>query len=100
MRSLHSPPLDEEGRFALRDLPAGTYRVQVGGQDYLRKPPQPLPLAEGQAVTDFVLEISPVQVLSGRLLAPDGTPVANQEADFQAYVQWEENYAHWEGTIG
>jgi len=84
--SHYVPPLDEEGRFRLQNLPPGSYQVSAYGRDYLRSSPQPLTLAPGQTVTDFLVEVSPAPVLSGRLRAPDGSSLAGRELEFEAYT--------------
>jgi hypothetical protein len=89
--------IDEQGRFTLQDLPAGTYQVQVSGVEYLPMPPQTLTLAAGQAVTDWVLELIPAPVVSGRLRAPDGTPLANREVAFRAITRKDNGYLSWGG---
>jgi hypothetical protein len=48
-----------------------------------------LTLAEGQAVTDFVIEVTPPPVVSGHLLAPDGTPLAGREVELRGYTIWD-----------
>jgi 5-hydroxyisourate hydrolase-like protein (transthyretin family) len=88
-----STQVDDQGRFAFQNLPAGTYQVGADGGEYLPLRPQTLTLADGQAVTDFVLEIALLPVVSIRLLAPDGTLLAGREVVFQGYTHREGGYS-------
>lgn len=72
-----------DGRFVLRDVPAGTYTVTVTRTGYAtythgegrRSFAQPVTVASGQSASlDIVLQ--PGRYLAGRILDEDGTPFA------------------------
>jgi len=60
------------GRFALRDLPAGTYRVSVDGDP---RSTITVTLAEGQHRDDLWLVAQPRFTIRGRLVSADGRPI-------------------------
>lgn len=57
------------GRFTLRDLPAGIYRVTVGGEP---RSVVTVPLAEGERRDDLRLTVLPRFTIRGRLVAAGG----------------------------
>ena len=76
---------DEQGRFAIGELPAGPYRVSVSKQGYLatnhgqRRPGMPgatVRLAEGQAVSVNIL-MPRGGVIAGTVLDEHGEPATN-----------------------
>jgi len=60
------------GRFALRDLPAGTYRITVDGDP---RSAIKVTLAEGERREDLRLIAQPRFTIRGRLVSRDGTPL-------------------------
>lgn len=76
---------DDEGRFEIRDLPAGRYSVMaqksgfVTGQFGQRRPGEPgmpIDLADGQTAEKVTLALSRGGVISGRIVDDGGDPVA------------------------
>jgi len=61
------------GRFALRDLPAGTYHLTVDGDP---RSAVTVTLAEGERRADLRLVAQPRFTIRGRLVAADRTPLA------------------------
>jgi hypothetical protein len=61
------------GRFALRDLPAGTYRLTVDGDP---RSAITVSLAEGERRDDLRLVVQPRFTIRGRLVSPEGKPLA------------------------
>ena len=76
-----------DGKFSFSNLPPGTYRLlaaRAGGTYYPAEYGQHHPrgrgynfqLSEGQSMTNIKLEMAATGSISGRILAPDGTPAA------------------------
>ena len=61
------------GRFALRDLPAGTYQLTVDGDP---RSAITVRIAEGERRDDLRLVAQPRFTIRGRLVSPDGKPLA------------------------
>lgn len=61
------------GRFALRDLPAGTYRLTVDGDP---RSAITVSVAEGERREDLRLIAQPRYTIRGRLVSADGKPLA------------------------
>jgi hypothetical protein len=76
------PVIDANGRYEIRDLPAGTYRVMVRHFDYVAYawsfdgPEVTIPTGKG-AVTKLDIEIEAKELRYGRALYADGTPLAH-----------------------
>ena len=77
---------DSSGRFAMKGLDPGSYRLQVARNGYVAgeygsrgpsKPGTPLTLDRGQQTKDLVVKLTPHGVISGRVLDEDGDPAAS-----------------------
>jgi hypothetical protein len=69
---------DDRGRFAIRDVPAGTYRVFATRDGYLRREASaPVSIAAGQAIPAISMSLTPTAVISGRVVSEFGDPVPN-----------------------
>ena len=69
---------DDRGRFAIRDVPAGTYRVFATRDGYLRGEANvPLAIAAGQAIPAVLISLTPTAVITGRVVSEFGDPVPN-----------------------
>ncbi|MEO8705124.1 MAG: carboxypeptidase-like regulatory domain-containing protein [Kofleriaceae bacterium] len=66
------------GRFVFRDLPAGSYTVEVGGD---RRTRVELELGEAQHRDDLRLIVLQLYTLRGRLITPDKLPVAGYRVE-------------------
>lgn len=75
---------DDQGRFAFLDLLAGSYSIQADKPGYLgsglgqRRPDgqdRPLPLLDGQHVTDAAIQLWRLGAISGTVLDDAGEPV-------------------------
>ncbi|MGE3276537.1 MAG: collagen binding domain-containing protein [Vicinamibacterales bacterium] len=76
---------DAEGRFEIRDLPAGRYTVMASkagyvagiyGQTDYRTPGTPIEIGDGQIIERIRIPISPGGVITGHLSDDFGDPVA------------------------
>jgi protocatechuate 3,4-dioxygenase beta subunit len=56
---------DEQGRFEVRYLEAGQYRVEAGGEGFVRANPETLEVKDGENRDDLVLRVQRGAVLSG-----------------------------------
>lgn len=74
-----------DGKFEIRDLPAGSYNVSLTRSGYLRlsygqkrpgDPPGRLELAEGQIVSDLNFTLPRMSVISGRVFDEVGEPIS------------------------
>ncbi|MGB9510381.1 MAG: carboxypeptidase-like regulatory domain-containing protein [Candidatus Acidiferrum sp.] len=74
-----------DGRFLLKNVPAGNYHVRVSRNGYFdveygqRKPSDPgalLNLQPGQTVSDLLFKMGRAGVISGRIFDEDGEPMA------------------------
>ena len=84
-----SPPfeintsVDAQGRFAFQRVVAGSYEITVQSSRFVKlapgSPTQPLRfpimVGENQQLKDFVVRLTPLSAISGRVLNPDGRPV-------------------------
>jgi 5-hydroxyisourate hydrolase-like protein (transthyretin family) len=75
-----------DGRFELRNVPAGRYKVIVSrngyvemehGQKKLSDPGAAFTLSPGQTRTDFLFKLIPAAVIAGRVFNEDGEPEPN-----------------------
>ncbi len=76
---------DEQGRYEIRDLPAGRYMVTasktgfvdvVYGQRRPLRPGTPVEVADGQAVTNISFSLPRGSVITGQVLDEDAEPIA------------------------
>jgi Carboxypeptidase regulatory-like domain len=67
---------DGRGRFAARDVPAGTYRIFATHDDFVRAESTPIVTGPDQAVRDVTLRMTPTGVITGRTIDEYGDPVA------------------------
>lgn len=73
-RERHERLFHTGGRFALRELPAGTYKLVVDGDD---RSAVVVTLAEGGRREDLRLVAQPLYTVRGRLVGPGGAPLRN-----------------------
>jgi len=75
-----------DGRFELRNVPAGRYKLVVRRSGYVeteygqKKPSDPgaaFTLSPGQTKTDLIFKLIPAAVIAGRVFNEDGEPVPN-----------------------
>ena len=75
-----------DGRFELRNVPAGRYKLLVSRSGYVeteygqKKPSDPgaaFTLSPGQTKTDLIFKLIPAAVIAGRVFNEDGEPVPN-----------------------
>jgi protocatechuate 3,4-dioxygenase beta subunit len=67
---------DETGRFTLEPLDAGTYQLSAAAPGYLSLVKSP---KVGTGTTDVTLKLAPVMRVHGRVLDPEGRPVAGAQ---------------------
>jgi hypothetical protein len=88
---------DGEGRFEIRDLPAGRYSVQAMKSGFLASgmeragrmaatPPQRFDVGEGQLLEKVVIRMFRGGVISGRVTDEFGEPVAGAEVSAMRYA--------------
>jgi hypothetical protein len=84
-------PSDGDGRFLLRALPAGQYRIEVSRRGYgtmaygARRPfaeGRALALGAGEQITDLTIGLPRLGVIAGTVTGADGEPLA--QANIQA----------------
>jgi protocatechuate 3,4-dioxygenase beta subunit len=81
---------DGDGTFALEPLAAGTYELKVWDA-FGHKHTETVQLAEGEHRKNMDLRVpapSNAASVSGRLVRPDGKPVANQEVHLRLWGTW------------
>src|SRR5258708_22343050 len=87
-----------DGRFELRNVPAGRYKLLVSRSGYLeteygqKKPSDPgatFTLPPGQTKTDLIFKLIPAAVIAGRVFNEDGEPLPNASvtASREAYQE-------------
>jgi protocatechuate 3,4-dioxygenase beta subunit len=90
----YSTVTDSGGRFAMKDLEPGRYRLSanrtgfVNGEYGSRGPMRPgtvIALARGQALTDLKFGLTPQAVITGRVVDEDNEPVANAQVMAMRY---------------
>ena len=96
----HAATTDEQGRFRVAALAAGTYTIRatktgfvdaVYGERRALRAGTPVELAEGQQVADINLKLARGGVVTGRVLDEDGEPLARAMVTVlrQQYVRGE-----------
>lgn len=89
---------DAEGKFILRDVPPGRYRLFVERNGYARqeygqrsanRPGSVITLAARQQMRDVLFRMTPAAAIAGRVFDEDGEPVAmvTVQAQRQSYVR-------------
>lgn len=95
---------DIQGRYEVRDLPAGRYDVSATrsgyltvrhGQRRLSDPPRPLEVADGQTIENIDFVLPRMSVISGRVLDATGEPIAGAQVMAYRY-----RYADGRRTLG
>jgi protocatechuate 3,4-dioxygenase beta subunit len=85
---------DDQGRYVVADLAAGSYSVtasrsgfvdSVYGQRRPLQPGQPLPLADGQAASNVDLRLTRGGVITGRIVDEDGEALPRALVTVQRY---------------
>src|SRR5213593_4241327 len=75
---------ESDGKFVIKDLPAGSYRLSAArngyskqeyGQRSLRGPGTPITLQAGQTLKDIVFRLTPAGTITGRLTDSTGEPM-------------------------
>ncbi len=104
-RSTRLAVTDDQGRFAVRDLPPGRFNVMASKPGYLsvfygatrpwRGPAQPIALADGQQVTDLALKMQRGAVVTGNITDQLGQPQASAQV-----VVMESRIVNGEQTLG
>jgi|SRR5271157_1791770 len=76
---------DADGRFSIAGVTPGTYECVASRAGFAAQPPEqfattaaipPITVANGQRVTDVVLRLTPLGVITGRVLDAEGYPVS------------------------
>jgi hypothetical protein len=90
----YSTSTDASGKFAMKDIEAGKYRLNVNRNGYVstsygaRSPGRPgttLSLLHGQSLKDIVFRLTPHAVITGRILDEDGDPIPNVRVQLMTY---------------
>ena len=85
LRMVRSTQTDEQGRFEVRDLPAGVYTVSASktgyvdvtfGQRHATRPGTPIQIADGQQVEHVNFALPRGSVITGQILDEDAEPLA------------------------
>jgi protocatechuate 3,4-dioxygenase beta subunit len=93
-RQSRAATTDEQGRFRITDLMAGSYTITasrtgfvdaVYGQRRPLQPGTPVPLADGQEIATIDLRLVRGGVIAGRVLDEDGEPLARALVTVQRY---------------
>jgi hypothetical protein len=66
---------DDEGRFEVRGVPAGTWELDAKAAGFARSEPVTAELEEGERRANLVLEVPVAGAIAGRVVERDGTPV-------------------------
>jgi protocatechuate 3,4-dioxygenase beta subunit len=72
---------DRDGRFSVRNIPPGMYRVFAIHQDFVRAESEPLTLSAGQQRSDVVFNLTPTGVITGRVLDEFNYPISKVYVD-------------------
>lgn len=73
---------DDEGRYEIPELPAGTYILRASRSGYLPGTSERVEVAGESPTASAELVLEPGGLIMGRLVGPDGTPVANGNREF------------------
>jgi protocatechuate 3,4-dioxygenase beta subunit len=93
-RQARGATTDDQGRFRVTGLPAGTYTVTASksgfvdaifGQRRPLQPGTPVQIADGQEVSGIDLRLTRGSVITGRVLDEDGEPLARALVTVQRY---------------
>lgn len=66
----------KDGTFVLRDLPPREYRITIRGTGFAEKSVDPIKLEPGKTVDLGTITVQPGRSISGRVVDPDGKPIA------------------------
>lgn len=102
-------PSDSDGRFLLRALPAGKYRIEVSRRGYgtmaygARRPfgeGRVIALAAGEHITDLTIGLPRLGVISGTVTGADGEPLAQAwvQALRRQFARGKLGWAQWAGA--
>jgi 5-hydroxyisourate hydrolase-like protein (transthyretin family) len=89
---------EDDGRFTIRDIEPGDYRLSVGSPRYgtvmygQRKPDGPgaiLSIAADRSIPDLRVSMFPTSAIAGRVIGRDGEPVVNANVQAMTYVYQE-----------
>jgi len=90
----YSTTSDAAGKFAMKDIEAGKYRLSVNRNGFVttaygaRAPNRPgttLTLLKGQSAKDIVFKLTPHGVVTGRILDEDGEAISNVRVQLMNY---------------
>ena len=93
-RGGHSALTDDQGRYVVADLPAGTYSISASkagfvnglyGQRHPLQPGTPLDIVDGQQVGNVDVKLLHGGVITGRLTDEDGQPLVRARVTVQRY---------------
>lgn len=94
MPTSYSTSTDASGKYSMKDIEAGKYRLNVNRNGYVsmaygaRAPGRPgttLTLLHGQNLKDIVFRLTPHAVITGRILDEDGDPVPYVRVQLMTY---------------
>jgi hypothetical protein len=102
-------PSDSDGRFLLRALPAGQYRIEVSRRGYgtmaygARRPfaeGRVLALGAGEQITDLTIGLPRLGVIAGTVTGADGEPLAqvNIQALRRQFARGKLSWTSWGGA--
>ena len=74
---------DEEGRFVLGGLPAGTYYLAAYHDEYARAKLAPFKLAASETIEGVVLQLSEGATIAGMVTDEDGSPFESARVVFK-----------------
>jgi protocatechuate 3,4-dioxygenase beta subunit len=94
MQTSYSTSTDAGGKFAMKDIEPGKYRLSVTANGFVRasygargpnRPGTTLSLDAGQHVKEVDFKLTPHGVITGRIVDQDGDPVARVSVQAQSY---------------
>ncbi|MGC9999782.1 MAG: carboxypeptidase-like regulatory domain-containing protein [Bryobacteraceae bacterium] len=102
-------PSDGDGRFRLRALPAGQYRIEVSRRGYgamaygARRPyaeGRVIALGAGEHITDLTIGLPRLGVITGTVTGADGEPLAQAwvQALRRQFARGKLDWAQWNGA--